>query len=59
MWGRSYTFALTTDGYTLTSDGVDEGVTAYDIIFSNGQQTSFGKFNTNTRGEETTTTAKG
>lgn len=58
MWGRNYTYAVITGGYTLTSDGVDEGVTAFDIIFSNGQQTGFGKFNTNTRGE-TTTTAEG
>ena len=56
MWGRSYTYALTDNGYTLTSDGVDEGETTFDIVFSDGQQTGFGKYNTDTRGETTTTT---
>ncbi len=54
MWGRAYTYDGSDDTYTLTSDGVDEGEATYDIIFSNGQQTGFGKFNTNVRGATTT-----
>ena len=55
MWGSDYVFALTTDGYTLTSNGVDKtATTADDIVFSNGQQTGFGKYNTNARGETET-----
>ena len=46
MWGREYVYSVENSEYTLTSDGVDMGITEFDIIFSNGQQIGFGKYNT-------------
>ena len=50
MWGRIYKYEIIDNGgYVLTSQGINEGNDTDDIIFSNGQQTGFGKYNTNIR----------
>lgn len=49
MWGNPYKYDSDGNKYVLTSQGIKANDASDDIIFVNGQQIGFGKYNTNIR----------